>query len=348
MKKEMKFFSLTGIQKKAALVIITGCSLAATAQQDSLRNTIGITGISPDVTVRSVSLVTHNTAEAIRIAADNLTAGDIILLEVHRAGPQAGLGSGQFGFIAIEWWPDDFAAITYAVARGILVVEAAGNGGQNLDAAIYNTPQVGFPASWRNPFNPANPTSGAVLVGAGMPAPGTHGRNAHPGWGDVYADRGRCFFSNYGARVDAQGWGWEVTSTGYGDLQGGASQDLWYTDQFSGTSSASPIVVGTIACVQGVLRAAGKAPLTPACAIDLLRRTGSPQEDGPAFTFLPNMTGSGYPQNHPARPRTQRIGNRPDLRQLIPSALVSANLGSVYELLLSDSDLTAPVSLLNN
>ncbi|MGE3154069.1 MAG: S8 family peptidase [Nitrospiraceae bacterium] len=285
------------------------------------RNAFGITGIAPDAHASAVSLVTHSTAQAIRIAADRLRPGDIILLEVHRPGPRAPSGSGQFGFIAIEWWPDDFDAIRYAVSKGIIVVEAAGNGGQNLDDPVYNTRPAGFPATWRNPFNPANPSSGAVVAGAGMPPTGTHGRNRHPGWGDVYADRGRCFFSNHGARVDAQGWGWEVTTTGYGDLQGGSNRNEWYTDQFSGTSSASPIVVGTLASVQGVLRTHGRIPLSPARAIELLRATGSPQQDGPAFTFIPNMTGTGYPQNHPVRPNTQRIGNRPNLRQLIARAL---------------------------
>jgi hypothetical protein len=284
-------------------------------------NHYGITGIAPDANISAVSLVSFGTAQAIRNAADRLRPGDIILLEVHRAGPRAASGSGQFGYIAIEWWPDDFAAIRYAVSKGIVVVEPAGNGGQNLDDAIYNTPAAGFPPTWRNPFNPANPSSGAVVVGAGSPPSPTHGRTSHPSWGDVYADRGRCFFSNYGARVDAQGWGWEVTSTGYGDLQGGADRDRWYTDQFSGTSSASPIVVGALACVQGVLRAHGRIPLSPARCRELLRGSGSPQQDAPAFTFLPNMAGSGYLQNHPRRPRTQRIGNRPNLRQLISLAL---------------------------
>jgi hypothetical protein len=287
-------------------------------------NSYGIRGISPEAHVSAVSLETHSTAQAIRIAADRLHQGDIILLEVHRQGPQ-GLGfPPQFGYIAIEWWPEDFDAIRYAVSKGIIVVEAAGNGGQNLDDAVYNTnpgPPLGpFPASWRNPFNPVNPSSGAVVVGAGMPPVGTHGRNADTWFGDAYADRGRCFFSNFGARVDAQGWGYEVTSTGYGDLQGGSNQDEWYTDEFSGTSSASPMVVGALACLQGILRSEGTS-LSATGARDLLRATGSPQQDGPGFTFIRDMTGTGWPQNYPVRPHTERIGNRVDLRQSIVRAL---------------------------
>jgi hypothetical protein len=99
--------------------------------------------------------------------------------------------------------------------------------------------------------------------------------------------------------MDAQGWGREVTTTGGGDLQGGSDENRWYTDTFAGTSSASPIVVGVLSCAQGALRASNRPLLTPSAARDLLRNTGSAQQDAPGL------------------PATQRIGTRPDLRQIL-------------------------------
>ena len=255
-------------------------------------NTRGIHGISPNARLSAISFVGNSSSVAIRKAADRLSAGDIMLLEIHRPGPRHNFQDrdDQLGYIAIEWWPDDFAAILYANSRGILVVEAAGNGAEDLDAAIYSVRPAGFPTAWRNPFNRANPQCGAILVGAGAPPPGTHGRTHG-------ADRSRLGFSNYGAAVDVQGWGREVTSTGYGNLFNDSTNQQ-YTDIFSGTSSASPIVVGTLACMQGWLRAAGKPLRTPAQARTLLRNFGSPQQD------------------EPGRPATQRIGRRPNLRAL--------------------------------
>jgi subtilase family protein len=279
-------------------------------------NGLGIVGISPAANARGASIFPSvGSAGAIRAAADHLNAGDIILIELHRPGPRHGFAQrlDQAGYIAVEWWPDDFAAIRYAVARGVIVVEAAGNGAENLSDALYDQPGPGFPSSWQNPFNVANPSSEAVMVGAGAPPPGTHGRDHGP-------DRSRLDFSNYGARVDAQGWGREVTTTGGrgpnpGDLQDGSDETVWYTDTFSGTSSASPIVVGALASIQGILDARGLARLTPARAIDVLRTTGSPQTDAPG------------------RPATQRIGNRPDIRAAIAAlapAVVSSGIATQY------------------
>lgn len=265
------------------------------------RTAFGITGICPDANVRAISIFGGlGSAAAIRQAADMLSPGDIILIELHRAGPRFNFAGrpDQRGYIAVEWWPDDFDAIRYASSRGVVVVEAAGNGAENLDDAIYSTRPANFPASWTNPFNRANRDSGAVVVGAGAPPPGTHGANHGP-------DRSRLDFSNWGALIDAQGWGREVTTTGYGDLQGGTNENEWYTDRFSGTSSASPIVVGAVGCVQGALRARRRIPLSPARAREILRSTGSPQQDAPG------------------RPATQRIGTRPNLRQMISTAVAA-------------------------
>lgn len=257
-------------------------------------NSFGVQGIASDAVVSAISIFGGpGSAGAINAAAARLGAGDVILIELHRPGPRNAFANrpDQRGYIAIEWWPDDFVAIRNAVNRGIIVVEAAGNGAENLDDAIYQTPAAGFPPGWTNPFRRSNRDSGAIMIGAGAPPPGTHGRNHG-------ADRSRLDFSNWGALIDTQGWGREVTTCGYGDLQGGGNEDLWYTDTFSGTSSASPIVVGVAASLQGMARARGRPALTPAQFRNCLRTTGSPQQD------------------EPGRPATQRIGNRPNLRQL--------------------------------
>ena len=272
----------------------------------------GIVGICPGASLKGMSIDGGDgwtVAAAIRRATDLLRPGDIMLLEMMAPGPNA-LAEGdpgwtpdsQLGWIPVERWPGELAAIRDASSRGVIVVSAAGNGSEDLDAPVYAARPPGFPASWRNPFGP-DADSGAILVGAGAPPPGTHG-HAHG------ADRSRLEFSNYGARVDVQAWGREVTTTGglgatWDDLWPGPHEDRWYTDRFSGTSSAAPIVAGALACVQGVLRASGRRPLTPGEARELVRETGSPQqpEDG--------------------RPTSQRIGPRVDLAELVERALTT-------------------------
>ena len=185
-------------------------------------NGFGVKGICPGARIRAISHsgTGQTTATAIRQAADLLSRGDIILLEAHRPGPQSPVpfvaNDRQNGYIAIEWWPDDYAAIVYAVRKGIIVVGAAGNGAVSLDNPIYDQNPVAygsfgpFPAWWRNPFRRTELDSGAILVGAGSP----------PSSGTFGPDRSRLTFSNFGLAVDAQGWGRGVVSAGYGDLQG--------------------------------------------------------------------------------------------------------------------------------
>jgi subtilisin family serine protease len=263
-------------------------------------NAFGTVGIAPLANVAGVSHGGLGSAGAIQLAALRLRPGDILLLEMHRPGPKYNYQDrvDQLGYIAVEWWPDDYLAIAAATARGVIVVEAAGNGAEDLDANVYDMPGPGFPPTWRNPFRGAGRDSGAIVVGAGAPPSGAFG----PG-------RSRLDFSNYGSRIDCQGWGRGVVTTGYGDLfqlpTAPADENYWYTSTFSGTSSASPIVTGAIACLQGARKAQG-APISPRRARNLLRATGSPQ------------------QASPTAPLTQRIGNRPDLRQLIAHAQSTA------------------------
>ncbi len=108
--------------------------------------------------------------------------------------------------------------------------------------------------------------------------------------------RSRIWFSNYGRIVNVQAWGYHVTTLGYGDAQGGA-ENRWYTLRFSGTSSASPIVTGAVACIQGRARVRRRRPLTPAQVRRLLIATGTPQVAGPGV------------------PRSQRIGPQPNLER---------------------------------
>jgi hypothetical protein len=274
---------------------------------------VGVNGICPRALIRTIAVAWDRNPDltelpaAIRRAANALRPGDIILVELQHPGPEVDFrfNEERRGFIPSEWWPATFMAVRYATTKGIIVVEAAGNGDVNLDAPIYNEPHH-FPATWKNPFGraTAESDSGAILVGAGAPPSEPHGKGVEAG---VHgADRSRLEFSNFGSAVDAQAWGREVTTCGYGSLQGGSQENRWYTDNFGGTSSASPIVAGVLACVQGILKAKGAPLMTPAQARKLLRNTGWPQADR---------------QGTPAA--KEPIGSRPDLKELVRVVLSS-------------------------
>jgi subtilisin family serine protease len=167
----------------------------------------------------------------------------------------------------MEYWQDVFDAIRAATALGIHVVEAAGNGGMNLDAARYD-----------NRFNRSTRDSRAILVGAS-------GGNLQP----------TCW-TNRGSRVDVHGWGQGVWTTGYGtptpaNRINGDDARQWYTNSFSGTSSASPIVTGAVMSLMGIRRAVGIEGMDPVQLRTLLRNTGTAQQNLAAGQIgpLPNL-----------------------------------------------------------
>ena len=102
-------------------------------------------------------------------------------------------------------------------------------------------------------FNRSVRDSGAIIVGAGAP-------------GTAFNARSKLDFSSYGSRVDLQGWGSGVVTTGYGDRFSDpdpADVTRDYTNRFGGTSGASSMVAGAAINLQGVAKELFGTPLLP-------------------------------------------------------------------------------------
>jgi subtilisin family serine protease len=239
--------------------------LGEMVSQPSSKGTVGISHEARAVVQSAIINNVFNTAGALSNAASVLKAGDVILIELQATGP-----NGKY--VAMQFWGDVFSAIVAATAKGITVVEAAGNGDEDFELAVFNGTGL-------------QKDSGAIVVGAGVP-PANHvdfdgfGPSL-PSYTSLGVPRSRIWFSNHGRIVNVQGWGWHVTTLGYGDAQGGASENTWYTLRFSGTSSASPIVTGAVACLQGRAKAKNGAPMPPSKVRKILVSTGTPQAAGP-------------------------------------------------------------------
>ncbi len=206
-------------------------------------NTLGVVGAAPSVS--SVRVTSHydagtdtnlHVADALVAAVAVMDAGDVILLEVQRSLKPTEIDDA------------DFDAIRLASALGVIVVEAAGNGNSDLDAytnaagdSILNRSSGDFRES------------GAIMVGSSTSAV-PHER---------YVGCGSGCGSNYGTRIDCFGWGHNITTAGYGDLDGGTGDDSTYTDTFGGTSGASPMITGASLIVQGMYEANTGTRLSP-------------------------------------------------------------------------------------
>ena len=203
--------------------------------------------------------------------------GDVILLENQAC--VCGLAcdyvnNTQYGFGPTEYWQPVFDATATATSLGIVVVAAAGNGNVDLDDVRCG-----------GRFDRSIRDSGAIIVGAGDST--SHGKRES---------------SSYGSRVDLQGWGHDVVTTGYGDLFDPGDIRQRYRRSFAGTSAASPIVAGAVLSVQGMARAAGLPPLSPERVRALLVATGTPQGSGDAGHIgpLPNLPAAARELLHTA------------------------------------------------
>ncbi|MDZ4676757.1 MAG: S8 family serine peptidase [Oligoflexia bacterium] len=199
-------------------------------------------------------------ARAIELATTQLSAGDVLIIEQQTRGP--------ISYVPAEYWELIFNAVKTASLKGIYVVAAGANGSSSLD----DKANLGA-------FDIQVRDSGAVLVGAGAPP-------------TSFNHLSRVWLSNFGNRIDAFGYGEDVTTTGFGDLYG-TNPTNNYTARFSGTSSATAIVAGVVAALSGIAKAEGKL-LTPLQMREALRKTGTQQKGN----------------------TNERIGNLPDISEL--------------------------------
>ncbi len=241
---------------------------AVLGEMFGLKNTFGVTGIAPEADCYVADWLgatgTFNVAYAMDRLDQSMTAGDVILIEVQVYGPRTKQNDEScYGCLPAEWVKSVYDKIKLLTAAGIVVVEAAGNGGQDLDDVLYE----GYFDRSRLP--------GAIMVGAGESSASE-------------TPHAKLFFSNFGERVDVQGFGEKVTTAGYGTIGSGHTA---YTHGFNGTSSASPIVAGSVAVINGYLLASDQPPLSGTEMADLLKSTGTSQAGGGGnIGPLPNLT----------------------------------------------------------
>ncbi|MGS0474588.1 S8 family peptidase [Bacillus pretiosus] len=247
-------------------------------------NNIGGIGIAPKAKVKVVSQIrdngNYNTADAILSAVNNMQAGDILLLEAQATYD----GYGDKNYFPVEVKPDIFDAIRMGTNKGIIIIEAGANGGNDLDQfRDRNGKQV------LNRNSPDFKDSGAIMVGAAS------ARVPHK----------RSYFSNYGSRVDVYGWGNAVDTT---DAKPSEFITNLYTSSFAGTSSASPIIAGAAASIQGIAKNNQGRVYTPRQLRDIL-----------------SDSSTGTKSNDPI---SDKIGVLPDLKAILSKLGFSPNLGN--------------------
>ena len=238
-------------------------------------NGYGLVGIAPEAT----AIVVHpyvaeddyDVAAAIGGAAELLEPGDVLLIE-HQA-----YANGNYAPVSVS--PSVFDAIELLVDAGVVVIEPAGNGGQDLD-------DDGF-EGW---FDPSIRDHGGIVVGGG--ASPLDSSNPIRGWTGG---------SNHGARVDVQAWySYTTVSATTGDYQpdlfyGDSDDRQAYTTQFGGTSGAAAMVAGIAAAFQSA-------------AIELTGSPWAPRE------LRALMVSTGTPQSSLT---SQQIGPQPDLARML-------------------------------
>lgn len=229
-------------------------------------NGFGVNGATPNAEMYTYSVYNDEGANsdpgrtfAIAKAVEDAKAGDIIILELQ----DRGLNQVVFP----DYGPADVKMAVWDLVKAatddsILVVAASGNGNQNLDGAPYE--------GYRNRGD-----NGSILVAGGKPE-----------------DQSKTSSSGYGEMVRLQGWGYYVTTTGGNKvkeylLQSGSHAD--YTSNYTGTSSATPVVAAAMGLVQSWSKKYQDRYLGPYEMRELLVSTGTPATGDKKIGPLPNV-----------------------------------------------------------
>lgn len=136
---------------------------------------------------------------------------------------------------------------------GVIVIAAAGNGNHNMSSDVFKDTYV----------------KDLILVGS------------------VNVDNSKTDFSNYNhPNLIISTWGYNLMTTGYGDLYYNQFKNSNYTTIFSGTSASTPIVTGIVASLQSYVKKNFNKFLTAADAIKIIENN---TVKTPTMGYIPDM-----------------------------------------------------------
>jgi hypothetical protein len=216
-------------------------------------------------------LATNAIADAINDAAAMLKRGDVLLLEIEESAHRP-------VEVNLETW----IAIQAATAKGIVVIEPAGNNNWDLEM-LAQDPDNAPAWNQHDELGSGIPDSGAIIVSGCTSGPDLHHRSLE------------C---NQGERVDSFAQSSGVVSAGavnqVQSLNDVVNSNQWYRNDFGGTSSASAIVAGVVLLIQEMaIETSGlKRVLRPREIRDVLRnpKVGTPIEFEGKVRYMPDVT----------------------------------------------------------
>jgi subtilase family protein len=257
-------------------------------------NTMDVVGIVPKVgEICVASWVGNNIASAIAAATEHLLApspaglpsGGVILVEY-----QADIGELRATVMGLPAEAEHLAAaeIRTAVSLGIVVIEAAGNGGGYGGYDLAGQVDDEGRSVWARPAGAATypDDSGAIMVAAAVP----------------YV-RTRVPDSNYGTRIDCFAWGRRVITCQCDTTGKTIPYAPRATPPFELTSAASAIIAGAALSVQGMATASGRGPFAPSDLRAVLKdpATGTDSPD-PGMGIMPDVERIARAKGFPFKP----------------------------------------------